>query len=46
MRISPPPPLPFVPNLLGLFGVVLSLSGIGVIILHERDHRRESTSSL
>ena len=46
MRISPPPPLPFVPNLIGLVGVVLSLSGIGIVVFHWDGHRRELTSSL
>jgi hypothetical protein len=46
MRISPPPPLPFVPNLIGLVGVVLSLSGIGIVVFQRDGHGRELTSSL
>ncbi len=46
MRISPPPPLPFIPNLTGLVGVVLSLSGIGIVLFHRDGDRRELTSSL
>jgi hypothetical protein len=46
MRVSPPPSLPFVSNLIGLVGVALSLSGIAIVVFHRDGHRRELTSRL